>query len=480
MVYGTSHACCCLECNTVFEHCKKLSEHIKKIHNISVQDYYVKHFHNNLRPTCVTCGADTRYVSLSKGFKKYCVQHASLACSISGKLGGKVKSTWNKGKTKDDDERILKLSSKMSGSGNPFFGKRHSDLTKKNNADSHRLQFSEVLNRLQNENLNITVLSQTYDNQNAPIKVLCNVCQTEDDVSVFNLRRCWRCKTCTPLGSKPQIEIANYVKSLGFNVETSTRKIIPPLELDIWIPTCKLAIEYHGLYWHSGGKNGTFDKNAHRKKYELCVRNGIRLIQIFSDEWTNKEEICKSIIRNALQKNDLKLNARDCEIKHIAVAEAQKFLESTHIAGYTRCKYKLGLFHKLHGLVAVVTTRTPIQKKWGKLYELARMSFLQGISIRGGASKLLSYVKQLAINDGFDGILSYADLRFGQGTVYEKCGLKYEGETPINYWYTDGHVRLDRFQFRAQPNKSEKEVAESAGVRPVWGSGNRIYIWTNK
>lgn len=478
MPYGNSEASSCLTCGESFPHLKKLSEHIKKIHRISPQSYYVKYFCNNVVPSCPLCGAEPRYVSLSEGFKKYCKDHAVAAMSAGGMAGGQAPA-WNKGKTKETDPRVLEQALKMTGSGNHFFGKKHSDAARMKNAQAHRLKFNEVLSRISKEVPSIDVLSdwRSYDTQDSLLRVSCKICNSCDDVSLFNLKRCWRCKKCNPIGSRQQLEVSVFVKSFGFNVIDSTRSVIPPLELDIWVPEKNIAIEYHGLYWHSNSTSDAFDKKRHRTKYEECRAKGIKLIQIFSDEWTGKNDICKSIIKNALGKNDTVLNARDCIVERIEIETAKKFLDTTHISGYTRSKHKLGLIHKKLGLVGVATTRTPIQTKWGHVSELARLAFLPGVTVRGGASKLLSVVKKLAISDGFEGVLSYADLRFGDGSVYLKCGMEEKEESKLNYWYTDGHVRFDRFEFRARPDKPETEVAKDAGVMQVWGAGNKVFVW---
>lgn len=479
MVYGCGTDVKCLVCGNDFFHNKKLSEHIKKIHKISPQEYYVKYFHDNVTPSCVVCGGETRYVSLSEGYKKYCHAHQNLAMREAGRVGGRIKTQWNKGKSKENDERLLKLAKRMSGENNPFFGKNHSDEAKRKNADARRLHFSEVLARIADVSQHIRVISDfnDYESQDSPLKIKCDICSTDDLVSFFNIKRCWRCKTCNPVGSRQQLEVSAFVESLGFEVVNSTKKVIPPLELDVWIPAKRIAIEYHGLYWHSGGRNGAFEKNRHKKKYERCAGSDIKLIQIFSDEWILKRDICESIIKNALGVNGIKLNARDCAVEEIDVATAKDFLEKTHISGYTRSRRKYGLFHKTQGLVGVVTTRLPIQKKWGKVIEIARMSFSAGVTVRGGASKLLEHVKKQSLLDGYDGILSYADLRFGTGNVYQKCGMKFMGVTNVNYWYTDGHQRFDRFLYRAQSGKSENDVAAHAGVKAVWGAGNNVFVW---
>lgn len=125
MPYGSSESSTCLSCGETFPHLKKLSEHIKKNHGISPRDYYITYFCNNVRPSCPICGEPPRYVSLRDGFKVYCKDHATSAMSIGGLAGGKAPA-WNKGKTKETDDRLLLQSVKMTGDGNPFFGKRHS------------------------------------------------------------------------------------------------------------------------------------------------------------------------------------------------------------------------------------------------------------------------------------------------------------------------------------------------------------------
>ncbi|NDB85961.1 MAG: tandem-95 repeat protein, partial [Alphaproteobacteria bacterium] len=62
----------------------------------------------------------------------------------------------------------------------------------------------------------------------------------------------------------------------------SDKKIIAPYELDIVIPSKKLAIEYCGLFWHS--EYNRPDPNYHANKLKLCGQQGYRLITIFEDE----------------------------------------------------------------------------------------------------------------------------------------------------------------------------------------------------
>jgi len=272
-------------------------------------------------------------------------------------------------------------------------------------------------------------------------------------------------------------DIAQFIQGLGFRTVLLAQGIIPSFKLDVWVPDKKLAVEHHDLFWPHGFKEDVFTRGRHRDKHLLCRERDIRLIQFFSDEWNDCGDICRSILSNALSVEMQKLNARDCEVCELTASQAREFFDSNHICGWTRSKHTFGLVHPMLGLVGAASVRTPIQKKWGRVCELARMAFRCGASVRGGASKLLDRLKGWSQDNGFDGIISYAELRFGNGGVYEKCGFKLAGETTVNYGYTDGNVRYDRFKYRAQPGKPEKQVVEEAGVRPVWGSGNRVYLW---
>jgi hypothetical protein len=480
MSFGESKECICLECRSVFPHAKKLSEHFKKTHKMSPVDYCLKHNYAGERPTCIECGGETRFVSFVDGYRKYCKEHKRVAEAVGGRVGGRIKKQWNRGLTKASDERVAKLAIKQTGTLNAFFGKKHSKATKDSIAVTKRFTPDEVRNKFEAKGDVIVVggIAEIYKTYDDRIDISCVVCNTHDVVSLHNYMRCWRCRTCYPIASHPQLEIVDFVKSLGFtDVHVSTRQIITPLELDVWVPEKNVAVEYHGLYWHSGGKNDVFDKARHRQKYDMCRALGIKLMQFFSDEWMFRGDTCRSMLTNALNRTPLLLNARDCDVVTLMPAQSKEFVEKNHISGSTRASHHIGLMHPQYGLVAVATTRKPVQKKHGNLCELARMCFLSGTNVRGAASKLLKRVDELARLDGFEGILSYADLRFGDGGVYEKwCGFELVDEQKMSYGYTDGQRRFNRFKFRAQPGKTEKQVADENGVRPVWGCGNKIYV----
>lgn len=56
------------------------------------------------------------------------------------------------------------------------------------------------------------------------------------------------------------------------------------MELDIYIPSIHLAIEYDGIYWHKTEKS-----SREREKYEICRSNGIKLIRMKESDVTQPD-----------------------------------------------------------------------------------------------------------------------------------------------------------------------------------------------
>ncbi len=83
-----------------------------------------------------------------------------------------------------------------------------------------------------------------------------------DSFKLDNINRSYaRCEHCHPYNKEysfGEIELKEFVekicKSHGYTVLNQTpmnRQIIPPYEIDIYIPEIKLGIEYNGVFWHS-------------------------------------------------------------------------------------------------------------------------------------------------------------------------------------------------------------------------------------
>jgi hypothetical protein len=294
-----------------------------------------------------------------------------------------------------------------------------------------------------------------------------------------HLNKEYGCPKCSNNVSKGELEISSFL-SKYVEVETSDRSILEGAELDLLIPEYNLAIEFNGLYWHSDKFK---DKNYHLHKTKRCNKKGIRLVQIFEDEWRDKKELVKSRLLSFLGKSNLRIFARNTKIKEVPTKEAMGFLQKNHIQGKVGAKVKLGLY-KDEKLVALMTFGKERLNLGGSRseskYELLRFCTEQGTSVVGGASKILAYFIKVYKPSS---IISYADLRWSEGDVYAKLGFERIHESSPNYFYTRGSIRENRFKFRKselvkagyEKSKSESQIMKELGYYRVYDCGTIKY-----
>ena len=173
-----------------------------------------------------------------------------------------------------------------------------------------------------------------------------------------------------------------------------------------------------------------------------CIRSihesdGFPLI-ITEDRWHSQKEMTRARLLAHLE-TFTPAYARNCEIHRIEKAEAQQFLRENHSYGYAACRYHYGMFLKRHTghrsndlapgtLVAVATFSNA--RKWKKQdkvirsYEWTRYASLPYLRISGGMGKMLkAFIEEVKPDD----IMSYADLEWSEGNVYESLGFVLEG-----------------------------------------------------
>lgn len=287
------------------------------------------------------------------------------------------------------------------------------------------------------------------------------------------------CPRCNKgLRSCGEKELKEWVSSLGFEIIGNCRSVISPKEIDIFVPDKKICIEYNGLYWHSDASLG--DKNYHKNKTDDVEKLGYQLIQVFEDEWIYKKDLIKSVISAKMGIFEKRYYARQCEVREVSCGECSEFLIRNHIQGDVRCKVNLGLFFN-DELVSMMTFSKPrFTKKYD--WELVRFCNKIGVSVIGGANKILSHFEKKYGGS----MISYADRRYSNGNMYEKLGFDFCGYTKPNYFYVKGLERYNRMKFQKyklpqllenfDPNKSEWENMKEHGYNRVYDCGNRIYV----
>lgn len=278
------------------------------------------------------------------------------------------------------------------------------------------------------------------------------------------------CKYCSydSSSSKEELEVLNWVKEVyNGKIITNDRELLNGKELDIYIPDLKFAIEYNGLYWHTEFKVG---KTFHYEKTIECGKMGVSLFHLYSDDWRDKKDIIKSMIKNRLNLIKNKIFARKCVIKQIDKTLGKDFFNRNHLSGDVASTKYYGLFYNQE-LVSCLSLRTPFHKKYEGYIEIARFATKLDTIVVGGFQKLLAPIKK-----EYDKILTYADLNTGTGNVYEKSNFQLLNETTLNYWYADRNTRYNRFKYKATDEKTEKQVAQENNVEKIYGVGNKVFV----
>lgn len=285
------------------------------------------------------------------------------------------------------------------------------------------------------------------------------------------------CPKCAYINTIPETELTDFLTNdCEIEIIKSDRTILKPKELDVLIPSHNLAIEYNGLYFHNELHK---DSKYHLNKTNDCEAKGIQLIHIFEDEWLYKKEIVKSRIKNILGLTDIKIYARKCIIKEVSPKGSKDFLNKNHIQGNVNSKIKIGLYYN-EELVSLMTFNNPRNNKINGVYELIRFCTKLDTSVIGGASKLLQYfIKTYNPKE----IISYADRRWSQGTLYDNLGFNKINVSKEDYSYIIKNKRFHKSSFKKKnlisngfdKNSTEHEIMLSRKIYRIYDCGKIKY-----
>jgi hypothetical protein len=285
--------------------------------------------------------------------------------------------------------------------------------------------------------------------------------------------------------STGQREVYDYIKSLNIDCIENYRHT-QHREIDVYIPDLNLGIEYNGLYWHSFNKKElSEERNKHKEKSLYFKNSGIKILQIFENEWLDpqKQLIWKSIIRNKLNIIQNKIFARKCIIKNVSTEDERNFLNDYHIQGYVSSSHCFGLYFN-DELISLLSFGAPrFNKKSG--FEILRYCTKFDHQVVGGFSKLLKHF--IKLDPSHQNLITYSDIRYSFGNVYESCGFTKSKVTEPNYFYFHNNNKEIISRYRSQKqrlsrllNNYNEKLTESQnmfnhGYRRVWDCGNILF-----
>lgn len=281
--------------------------------------------------------------------------------------------------------------------------------------------------------------------------------------------------------SKAEYEITEFLRSKGLLVKQTERKTLPNMEIDIYVPSKQVGIEYNGVFWHSEAMGK--DSKYHYNKWLAAKKAGIQLIQVWEDEWVKNPEQVKAMLLYKLGYGDTtKVYARNTVVDPISKTEAEKFLETNHIQGYASGSYYLGLKEKNSGKLTAVLV---LKKEPGKEPNVLNIiRYATNTQVVGGFTKLMKYAERNLLVDKF---ITFSDHCVSDGSLYANNGFIADKELPPDYMYVVRGKRKHKFgyrlkKFREDPNLkweeglTERELAILNNIPRIWDAGKTRWI----
>lgn len=307
-----------------------------------------------------------------------------------------------------------------------------------------------------------------------------------------NIRAFWRCVNC---GKTYEQQICNRVVSVGYCPDCVSKMYQSSgeaeladwlgryvdvverykfagrgTELDIYVPSKKLGIEFNGIYYHSDAV--LTDKNSDYKKYKKAEEKGITFMCVWEDDWKYKKDLVKlMILRKLGLSTERKVNARDCRV--VKSSGSSGLLDKYHIQGKVNvgCKY-YHLVEKSGNVVAELA-----YKQDGESLYIIRYG--SSCIVRGGFSKILSVLKS---TEGCKTIYTFSDNSVSDGSMYRMCGFRRVEDLRPDYSYVFRGKRVHKSNFRKdrflkderliyKEGLTEKELAMVNGLNRVYDYG---------
>ena len=278
--------------------------------------------------------------------------------------------------------------------------------------------------------------------------------------------------------SAAEKQILAWLESNNIHVISRCRNVING-ELDLYIPSHNVAIEYNGLYWHSDAHIS--NTHHHYNKMIQCRNNGIRLITIFENEWLGNSGLVLEKLANILHitQNTTKIYGRKCDIRLVDTDQKKVFFDTYHIQGNGPSSINYGLFYN-NVLVACMGFVNNKDHFVLNRYATSRL-------VVGGFTKLLA---RFEADYDSPTIISFADLRWSQGSVYYNSGFTSDKIIPPDYFWTKGNKLWHKFNWRHNgnlkklsnydANKSESENMYSHGFHKLWDCGKIKFTKNSK
>jgi len=331
----------------------------------------------------------------------------------------------------------------------------------------------------------------------------CDSCGFSFSQGIFRIPTCPNCSdSSSTFISSGEKRILSFIRGMGIECSSNYKRFVSSgiAELDIYIPSKNIAIEYNGFLTHCSGHNGLVSpfrkeemilpksRSYHRDKTTLCLDGGISLYHIWQGDPLH---IIYSKLRVILGDNSniTRVFARKCSFRKISISESSLFFNKYHLHGNASSSkdFIFGLFLG-DELISCISFRRYSKSS----IEIARFATKLDTIVVGGFSKLLNNVL-LLLRGNFKSIITYAysdwtpDYR---NSVYYKYGFSYlELTSPsLFYWKKGSDTRVHRQKYQKHklkklfpesfnPNLTANQILSKESIYPIYDSGNHKFIY---
>lgn len=336
-----------------------------------------------------------------------------------------------------------------------------------------------------------------YQTRKLPVTIICRKHGAFTQTPDKHLQRAQGCPECSHHRSKGESAIQSFL-SIFAEVRSRDRSVVPPKELDIYLPDRAVAVEYCGEYWHGARKveDEAFARRRHADKLRACEARGIRLFTVYESEWLERPATIKRILRNAIGATRGRLMARKCEAERIPAAEASAFFERYHPQGGGGWGEHYGLRYsgKLVACMRFTFGSNDRGANHERMWTLSR--YATRLPVAGGASRLF---KAFVSERNPSVVKSFSDNRYFTGGMYERLGFVLEEEMGPDYQVYHQKLGLlpkTAWQRRKLPTRirevgskevfhpatdlrTEREMTFLLGAQRLYDCGKKRWVWTH-
>lgn len=353
----------CKICNKKFNSHIPSAFHLTKMHNMTIKDYYDKFYKKENEGICPVCGKSTKFIRFVEGYRVFCSSKCAAnyletiekrkatnfkkidVCfplqneSIKNKTKNTILEKYgieNPSQIQDVKDKKIKTTLEHYGVINPF----NIDRVKEHCREKAKIK-GKHKNFYFKKYRSYYKTGTIIDFNDGLITIHCNNCNNTSTMSqhlfFVRLKRkhesCLICNKLTSPVSYKEKELYSII-SENYNglIIRNNRKIIPPQELDFYLPEINLAIEFNGTYWHADKRfykaddmlihgSAQYIWSRDENKQIECHKRGIKLISITEYDYdTNRENIVKTLIKE--------IKNMDNNWQQISLLEAKFFTQS--------------------------------------------------------------------------------------------------------------------------------------------------------